>query len=168
MTDPAGQYDPYAQQAGYGAPQPGYGAPEQGYAPQQVPGPGPGGRFVPPSLDEIWYKPTPNILLFIVTCGIWGCAWAYRTHDDLQKHNGEGIGGAIGLVLGLLASIVIGFTVPMELEKAYNRNGWPSPVKATDGLYLLIPFVGPFIWYPKVQEALNSYWVSQGSPPPAA
>lgn len=158
MTDPAGQYDPYAPPPGYGAapPPPGYGTGA------------PAGRYVPPSLDEIWYKSTPNILLFIVTCGIWGAAWSYRTHDDLQKHNGEGLGGTVGLVLGLLVSIVIGFTVPMELEKAYNRNGWSSPVKATDGLWLLLPIVGPFIWYPKMQAALNSYWVSQGSQPAAA
>jgi len=156
MTDPAGQYDPYAQQPGYGAPQPPYGAPQ--FA-------GPGGRYVPPSMNEIWYKTTPNILLAIVTCGIWSVAWSYHTHDDLQRHNGEGLGGGIAVVIALFAGVVIGFTVPMELEKAYNRNGWPSPVKATDGLYLLIPFVGPFIWYPKVQAALNSYWVSQGSQP---
>ena len=155
MSDPAGQYDPYAQQPGYGAGPPAYGAP----------GGVPGGRYVPPSLDEIWYKTTPNILLYIVTCGLWGAAWAYRTHDDLQKHSGEGLGGTVGLLIGLFAAIVICFTVPMELEKAYNRNGWPSPVKATDGLWILIPFAGPFIWYPKIQAALNSYWVSQGSQP---
>ena len=155
MSDPASQYDPYAQQPGYGGPQP--------YAGQ---GPS-GGRYFPPTLDEIWYKTTPNILLYIVTCGVWGAAWAYRTHDDLQKHNGEGLGGIVGLLLGLFVGIAICFTVPMELEKAYNRNGWPSPVKATDGLWILIPFAGPFIWYPKIQNALNAYWVSQGSQPAA-
>jgi len=153
MTDPGGQYDPYAQQAGYGAAQ----------APQGYGAGTPGGRYVPPSLEEIWYKPTPNILLFIVTCGIWGAVWAYRTHDDLQKHNGDGLGGVVGLVLGLFVMLAIGFTVPIEIEKTYNRNGWPSPVKPLDGLWLLLPLVGPFIWYPKVQAALNSYWVSQGS-----
>jgi hypothetical protein len=160
MTDPA-QHDPYAQQPGYTA-QPSYGG-------QPAPGPGgAGGRYVPPSLDEVWYKTTTNILLTIVTCGIWSLAWSYRTHDDLQKHNGEGIGGVLALVIGLVFFIALGFTVPMELEKAYNRNGWPSPVKATDGLWLLIPLVGGFIWYPKMQAALNSYWVSQGSQPAPA
>jgi hypothetical protein len=118
-------------------------------------------------MDEIWYKTTANILLYAVTCGFWRAAWSYRTHDDLQRHNGDGMSGAIGLVLGLLVPIVIGFTVPMELEKAYNRNGWACPVKAVDGLWLLLPIVGQFIWYPKVQAALNSYWVSQGSLAPA-
>jgi hypothetical protein len=157
MTDPAAQYDPYAQQPAY--------------APPPVPGQGggaPGGRYVPPTLDEVWYKTTPNILLYIVTCGIWGAAWSYRTHDDLQKHNGEGLGGTVGLVLGLIFPLAICFTVPMEIEKSYQRNGWPSPVTATDGLWMLIPFVGPFIWYPKIQSALNSYWTSQGSQAPAA
>ena len=160
MTDPAGPHNPYAppQQA-----QPPQQAPP-GYGYQQPVGSG-GGRYVPPSLDEIYYKVTPNILLFIVTCGVWGAVWAYRTHDDLQKHNGDGLGGTLALILGLLASIVICFTVPMEIEKSYNRNGWPSPVKTIDGLWMLIPFAGPFIWYPKMQAALNSYWVSQGSRP---
>ena len=155
MSDPAGQYDPYAQQPAYGSvpPAAGYGS--------GAPGP----RYVPPTLDEIWYKATPNMLLYAVTCGIWGAAWSYRTHDDLQKHNGDGLGGTVGLLLGLFAAIVVCFTIPMELEKAYNRNGWASPVKATDGLWLLIPLVGGFIWYPKMQAALNSYWVSQGSRP---
>lgn len=156
MSDPAGQYDPYAQQPGYSGP--------QAYA-GQAPA---GGRYVPPTLDEVWYKTTPNILLYIVTCGIWGAAWAYRTHDDLQKHNGEGLGGTVGLVLGLFVAIAICFTVPMEIEKTYNRNGWASPVKAIDGLWILIPIAGPFIWYPKMQNALNAYWVSQGSQPAAA
>lgn len=143
MTDPGGQY-PYSQQ------------------PQYVP---PAGRYVPPSLDEIYYKSTPNILLYIFTCGIWGAFWSYRTHEDLKRHNGEGLGGGIALLLWFFAGLVICFTVPMEIERAYNRNGWPSPVKATDGLWMLIPFAGPFIWYPKIQAALNSYWVSQGSRP---
>jgi len=160
MSDPAGQYDPNArqQQQPYGGGQPAYGGGGQ-------PAPTAGGRYVPPSLDEIWYKTGVNIALAIVTCGLWSVAWSYRTHDDLQKHNGEGIGGVLALVLGLFVGIALGFTVPMEIEKSYNRNGWPSPVKTTDGLWLLLPLVGPFIWYPKMQAALNSYWISQGSQP---
>ncbi len=163
MTDPAGQYDPSAQQPTYGAQQPAYGTPQPSYG-----APPPGARYVPPTLDEIWYKTTPNILLAVITCGMWCAAWTFRTHDDLQKHNGEGIGGAIALLLALFVGVVIWFTVPMEIEKSYARNGWPSPVKATDGLWMLVPFAGPFIWYPKMQAALNSYWLSQGSRPAAA
>ena len=167
MTDPAGQQpDPYAQQPDPYAQQPEYGTaqPPGGYGYGSG---APVARYVPPTMEEIWYKPVPNMLLYAVTCGLWGAAWAYRTHEDLQKHNGEGLGGVVGMLLAIFVAIVVCFTIPMELEKAYHRNGWPSPVKATDGLWILIPLAGPFIWYPKVQAALNSYWVSQGSRPAA-
>jgi hypothetical protein len=120
---------------------------------------------VPPSLNELYYKPGLNILLFIVTCGIWGAVWSYRTHDDLQKYNGDGLGGVFGVIMGLLVSVVIMFTVPMEIERMYQRDGRPSPVSTIWGLWFLLPIVGQFIWYFKVQEALNEFWVSKGARP---
>ncbi len=65
MTDPAGQYGEYQQYAQQQAAPPppvsGYGGPAAA-------------RYVPPTLDEIWYKTTPNILLYIVTCSVWAAA----------------------------------------------------------------------------------------------
>lgn len=149
-------YQPPPQQPpGYQQQQP-YGAPQQ-----YMTGPGP----VPQSLGEIWYNPTANILLFIVTCGIWGVAWSYRTHDDLQKHNGDGLGGGVALIISLFLSVVIMFTVPMELEKAYQRRGWQSPESTMLGLWFLLPVIGQFVWYLKIQRALNAYWQAMGSRP---
>jgi Domain of unknown function (DUF4234) len=122
---------------------------------------------VPPSLGEIYYKPWLNILLFVVTCGIWGAVWAYKTHDDLQKYNGDGLGGIFGLVIGLLVSVVIMFTVPMEVERMYQRDGRESPVQTITGLWFLLPIAGLFIWYFKVQNALNDFWLSKGALPAA-
>src|SRR5688572_25830345 len=117
--DPAGQVPPSPPGEPYpGAQQQPYGAPPQYMAPS---------GYVPPSMDEIWYKPGLNILLTIVTCGIWAIVWSYKTHDDLYKHNGDGINGVIALIIAIFASFVIMFTVPMELEKAYQRRGWQSP-----------------------------------------
>jgi len=138
-----------------GASQP-FGAPPQYVAP-----PGP----VPESMGEIFYKPTPNILLYIVTCGIWGVVWSYRTHDDLQKHNGDGIGGVVALILAIFVPFVVMFTVPMEVERSYQRRGWQSPESTLLGLWFLLPIVGQFIWYLKIQRALNAYWVAMGSRP---
>jgi Domain of unknown function (DUF4234) len=157
------------QQPGYGqqAPQPGYGQqapPQYGQPyPAQYGGPGP----VPPSLGEVWYNPGLNILLYIVTCGIWGIFWSYRTHDDLQKHNGDGLGGGVAAVLAVFVSPAIMFTVPMEMEKAYQRRGWQSPESAMLGLWFLLPIIGQFIWYLKVQRGLNAYWQAMGSRPAA-
>ncbi len=120
---------------------------------------------MPQSLGEVYYKPGLNILLFIVTCGIWGAVWSYRTHEDLQKYNGDGLGGIFGLVIGLLVSVVIMFTVPMEIERMYQRDGRQSPVSTIWGLWFFLPIVGQFIWYFKVQEALNDFWLSKGARP---
>jgi len=153
----SGQQPPpgYGQQPppAYGAP--GYGAPV-GYG-------APGYGVVPANLGEIYYKPALNILLFIFTCGIWGGIWAWRTHDDLQKHNGDGIGGVVGLILGLLVGVVIMFTVPNEIEKMYQRDGRQSPVSTLWGLWFLLPVIGQFIWYLNVQRALNEFWASKGA-----
>lgn len=159
---PYGQpgYGQYGQQQ-YGQQQP-YGQPAYGQPYMQQPG------AVPPSLDEIWYKSGLNILLFIVTCGIWGIAWSYRTHDDLQKHNGDGLSGPVALIIAIFASFVIMFTVPMEMEKAYQRRGWQSPESAMLGLWFLLPIIGQFVWYLKIQRALNAYWQAMGSRPAAA
>lgn len=119
---------------------------------------------IPRTLDEVYYKPGLNVLLFIVTCGIWGCVWSYRTHGDLQRHNGDGLGEVAGLLLGLFVSPVIMFTVPNEIEKMYQREGRESPVSTIWGLWFLLPLVGPFIWYFKVQDALNEFWASKGTP----
>jgi hypothetical protein len=120
---------------------------------------------VPPSLDEVWYKPGLNILLFIVTCGIWGGVWSWKTHDDLQKYNGDGIGGVAALILGLLVGFVIPFTVGSETQKMYEREGWQSPIKTIHGLWIFLPIVGYFIWYFKAQNSLNDFWAAKGSRP---
>src|SRR5688572_25324068 len=67
---------PPPQAAPFGAPP--YGAPGAGYG------------TVPDRLGGPYYSPALVILLMIVTCGIWGIFWTYRTNEDLKKYNGAG------------------------------------------------------------------------------
>jgi hypothetical protein len=120
---------------------------------------------VPQSLDDVFYKPGLNILLYIVTCSVWGWVWAYRTHGDLKRYNGDGLGEVPALIICILLSVVIMFTVPNEVEKMYKRDGRESPVSTLWGLWFLLPIVGQFIWYFKVQAALNDFWASKGARP---
>jgi Domain of unknown function (DUF4234) len=168
---PGGQAPP-----GYGQPPPGYGQqlppaygqPGYGYGYGYGPYPGYGYRpygIVPPALGEVYYNSALNILLFAITCGIWGGIWAWRTHDDLQKYNGDGLGAVVGLILGLLAQAAVMFTIPNEIEKMYQRDGRESPVTTLWGLWFLLPIIGHFVWYLKVQRALNDFWISKGAQP---
>ena len=144
-------------------PQPGYGQP----GPQ-----GPGGYWqqagvVPQSVGGAYYSTGLVILLMIVTCGIWGFFWTYRTNEDLKQHNGDGVGGALGIVIYFLLSVVLMFTIPSEIEKMYQRDGRQSPVSTLWGLWFLLPIIGNIVWYVQVQKALNEFWVSKGAVQPA-
>jgi hypothetical protein len=89
--------------------------------------------------------------------------WTYRTNEDLKKYNGDGLGGVLGVVIYLLLSVVLMFTIPNEIKNMYERDGRESPVSAIWGLWFLLPLIGHIIWYLKVQNALNDFWQSKGA-----
>ena len=83
-------------------------------------GGGPPQGVVPQDLGRVWYKVGLNILLAIVTLGIWTWFWTYHTANDLKKYNGDGLGGTISLVLAIIINVVVWFTIPNEVEKMYE------------------------------------------------
>ena len=117
----------------------------------------------PERLGGVYYSPGLVILLTIVTIGIWGALWSYRTNEDLKRFNGDGLGGVLAVVVYLLLSIVLMFTIPNEIEKMYQRDGRESPVSTIWGLWFLLPLIGNIIWYLKVQSALSEFWTSKGA-----
>jgi hypothetical protein len=104
-----------------------------------------------------------SILLFIVTLGIYGLVWYYKSHDEMKRYSGDGIGGGLALVLGLFINIVMAFLSPSEVGKLYERRGEPAPVSALTGLWVLLPLVGGIVWFVKTNGALNDYWRSVGA-----
>ena len=92
---------------------------------------------MPERLGGPYYSPGLVILLTIVTIGIWGAIWTYRTSEDLKRHNGDGLGGVLGVVIYILLSIVLMFTIPSEIQKMYQRDGRAEPGVA--GLGPVVP-----------------------------
>lgn len=107
------------------------------------------------------------ILLCIVTLGFYSLYWFYKTHDEMKRHTGTGLGGGLGLLLGFLVSIVMYFLTPSEVNGMYERRGMRSPVSGVTGLWALLLGwffgLGLIIWFVKVNGALNAYWRSQGA-----
>jgi hypothetical protein len=102
-----------------------------------------------------------GILLFIVTFGFYGWYWAFKTHEEVKQHSGEGVGGVIGLVIWILINPVSAFVIPSEVGKMYAKDGQEPPVTGWTGLWLfpgVILIVPAIIWFVKVQGALNRYW----------
>jgi hypothetical protein len=104
------------------------------------------------------------LLIGLITLGIYTLYWAYKTHEEMKQHTGDGLGGVLGLVVWILVSPVSAFVIPSEVGKMYNRAGRTSPVTGWTGLWffpfgiLIIPLI---VWFVKVQGALNQYWQSQ-------
>lgn len=101
--------------------------------------------------------------LSIITLGIYGLVWQYKTFKEMKDHTGSGVGGGIGLLLAIVLGIVNVFLMPSEVKNMYEGDGRQSPVKGTTGFWVLLPLAGMFIWLYKTQTALTDYWVSQGA-----
>jgi hypothetical protein len=132
--------------------QPAYGQPPAGYA-----GPGPIGKVRSTGMQ---------ILLFIVTFGIWGLVWYYSVHEEMKRHKGTGLGGALALVIAFFIGVVSPFLASAEVGELYERAGRPKPVSGATGLWYIPGFiilVGPIIWFVKTNGALNDYWKSLGA-----
>lgn len=135
------------------------------------------GYAAAPSVTDGWYQPPSGpigqvrstgmcMLLYIVTLGIYGLVWWYQTHEEMKRHTGQGIGGAVALILGLFVSIVNAFLTPAEVGSLYERRGQQPPVTALTGLWSALGWVilvGPIVWFVKTNNALNDYWRSVGA-----
>ena len=107
-----------------------------------------------------------SILWMILTLGIYGIYWVYKTQEEVKRYSDNGIGGILGLVIYILLAPVTFFVVPSEVRYMYeDLDGQKSPVRGIHGLWILLPIVGPIIWFVQVQGALNRYWESKGASP---
>jgi hypothetical protein len=106
-------------------------------------------------------------LLMIVTLGIYGLVWYFKTHDEMKRHTGEGLGGGIALLLAIFVGFVMPFLNSNEVGRLYERRGQRPPVSAVTGLWALLLgwcfFLGTIVWFVKTNDALNSYWRSLGA-----
>jgi Domain of unknown function (DUF4234) len=116
-----------------------------------------------------------GILLFVVTLGFYGWYWAFKTHEELKRRTGEGLGGVLGLVVWILLSGVLpfvsAFVIPSEIGAMYRREAQDPPVTGWTGLWLVpggILVIPAIIWFVKVQGALNRFWTAKGARPRSA
>jgi len=101
-----------------------------------------------------------------VTLGIYGWVWYFQTHEEMKKHSGDGLGGAIALVLAIFVGIMMPYLTSSEVGKLYERRGQQPPVSAVTGLWSfpgILIIVGPVVWFVKTNRALNDYWRSLGA-----
>lgn len=141
------------------------------YPPQSVPAPtaAPPGTYVvglgAGNLGPIGQQENigKQILWSVLTLGLYGIYWAFKSHEEVKVHTGDGVGGVVGALIYFFVGIVTLFLLPIEIEKMYQRDGRTSPVSAMTAFWILL-FGIP--WYIKCQAALNEYWAAKGAPAP--
>jgi hypothetical protein len=108
-----------------------------------------------------------SILWAVLTLGIYSFVWVYRTHEEIRRYSGNGVGGVVGLVIYIVVSPVTYFVIPSEVRYLYEDvDGTTGPVRGWTGLWFILPLIGTIVWFVKVQGALNRYWQSKGAPAP--
>jgi Domain of unknown function (DUF4234) len=103
------------------------------------------------------------ILISIITLGIYTFYWVFKTQEEVKEHSGIGVGGVLGFVIYFLLSPVTWFLIPSDVGKMYKADGREAPFSGWTGLWLLLPIVGAFVWFIKIQGALNRYWESKST-----
>ena len=93
-----------------------------------------------------------SILWFILTLGFYSFFWVYKTQEEIKRYSANGVGGVLGLVIWFLISPVTWFIAPSEVRYMYeDLDGGHSPVRGIWGLWFLLPIIGSFVWFIKVQ-----------------
>jgi hypothetical protein len=102
------------------------------------------------------------IVMTLVTLGLYGLYWVYKSYSEVKAHRGEGVGGFVGI---LLCIVIVGyFKLPQYVGRMYRAEGNENPpVSGVSGLWAFVPYVGTFIFIAKVQGALNAYWKAKGA-----
>jgi len=102
------------------------------------------------------------ILLTMLTFGIYGLYWNFKTFDELHRHRGQGVTGGVGLLLALAG--VSPFVLGSYVGKAYEEADYEPTVSGWTGLWflpgVLLLGIGPIIYLAKVQGALNNLWTT--------
>jgi Domain of unknown function (DUF4234) len=103
------------------------------------------------------------ILLTIVTLGIWTWVWSFQNAREMKAYRGQGLGGGLTLLLAILVFPVVWFTLAWEMEKLYEEASERPPITAIWGLWFLLPIIGNFVWYLRMQRSLNEFWTARGA-----
>ncbi len=136
------------------------GNPQPAAAPQQY---GPAGYLQTPGPPGQSRGIGASIALAIITFGIYTYVWTWKTHEEIKRHAGVGVGGPVGFLIYIVISPVTFFLLAGEVRQMLARTGQTSRVQGTTGLWILLPLVGPLVWFIKVQGQLNDYWAGTRS-----
>ncbi|MGX7680622.1 DUF4234 domain-containing protein [Jatrophihabitans sp. DSM 45814] len=103
------------------------------------------------------------VLLSIITLGIYWLVYIFKTHSEIKKHTGIGLGGPVALIIAIFVGFLNPFLLGNDVKAARVQAGMPERVSALTGFWSWIPIIGIFIFASKLQNALNEYWTAEAA-----
>jgi hypothetical protein len=115
-------------------------------------------------------NPGIGLLLVIVTFGIYGLVWGYSTFEEMKNYRKQGVSGVFYLVFSLvpiiaIVGIIFPWLRPAYVGRMYAEDGQARPITGVTGCWVLLPVIGAIILWFKVNNALNTFWLSKGASP---
>jgi hypothetical protein len=98
-------------------------------------------------------------LMVLITFGGYAFWWIYKSFEEVRRFRGQGESALMGF-LGIFLCISF-FRLPRYVARMYHEEGKTSPVGELTGFWMLVPYIGIFLWMRKIQSALNHFWASQ-------
>lgn len=105
------------------------------------------------------------VLLSLITLGIYWLVYVFKTHSEIKRHSGVGLGGGLALVIAIFLGFLSPFLMGNDVKAMRIQAGWPQGVSALTGFWTWLPLVGIFVFAVKIQNALNEYWTAAASRP---
>ncbi len=98
------------------------------------------------------------VLLSVITIGIYWLVYVFKTHSEIKRYNGVGLGGGLGLVIAFFLGFLTPFLLGNDVGAVRRVAGREPRLSWLTGFWTWIPLVGIFIFEVKVQNALNELW----------
>lgn len=113
----------------------------------------PGGKVRNPWMVMLW---------MILTLGIYGLFYIYKTSNEIHVYRESGINGLIMLILSIIpiVGMVTIFLIPKYIKDMHKENGKDCSLDWYYGFLTIIPF-GAFVLIYMMQNRLNQFWSAQ-------
>ena len=111
-------------------------------------------------------NPWSVLILSIITFGIYGIIYMYKTFDEMKNWRGQGWSGTLYLVFQIIFPppiIALPWLLPAYVGRMYAEDGKEKPITGLAGFWVFVPFIGGIILLFKVQNRLNEFWKSKGA-----
>jgi predicted nucleic acid-binding Zn ribbon protein len=109
-----------------------------------------------------------QLVLYVVTLGIYRRVWLYRVNKELDGHEALGLKHGLNaflLCLPVLGPAYVGFQTALRTHRMLAGSGLKYGQPVLVGLTNVVPILGTLFFLPWTQTRLNRFWAAERAHP---